>query len=62
MTEDKIKAVLKRQAPKMEPNGMSAVESESLDPANMAVSTSGAPFAKDRKVIPARVGEISKVN
>ena len=59
MTADRIKAVLKRQAPKMEPKGMRAVESESLEPARIAVRTSGAPLAKAKKVTPAKVGEIS---
>lgn len=31
-------------------------------PARMAVSTSGAPFAKARNVTPANVGEISDYN
>ena len=60
MTEDKIKAVLKRQAPKIDPKGISAVESESLLPAIIAVKTSGAPLAKAKKVTPAKVGDISK--
>lgn len=59
MTQDKMKAELKRQAPKIEPNGMRAVDYESLDPATIAVSTSGALFAKAKKVTPARVGDIS---
>lgn len=59
ITEERMKAVLKRQAPKMEPKGMRAVESESLEPAMMAVSTSGAPFANARSVTPARAGDIS---
>lgn len=33
--------------------------SESLDPAMMAVMTSGAPLAKAKNVTPAKVGEIS---
>lgn len=59
MTHENIKAVLKRQAPNMEPNGISAVDDESLDPATIAVKTSGALFAKAKNVTPAKVGEIS---
>jgi hypothetical protein len=54
-----MKAVLNKNAPKIDPNGINAVDSESLDPAIMAVITSGAPLAKAKKVTPARVGEIS---
>ena len=54
-----MKAELKSNAPKIEPKGIRAVVSESLEPATMAVITSGAPFAKARKVTPARVGDIS---
>ena len=43
----------------MDPNGISTVVSESLLPAIIAVSTSGAPFANARKVTPAKVGDIS---
>jgi hypothetical protein len=60
MTSASINAMLKRQAPKIEPNGIRAVELESLEPAMIAVITSGAPLAKARKVTPAKVGEISK--
>lgn len=60
ITLDDMMAVLKRQAPKIDPNGMRAVLSESLDPAMMAVITSGDPFAKAKKVTPAKVGDISK--
>jgi hypothetical protein len=51
--------VLKREAPNIEPNGISYVEADELDPAKIAVKTSGAPFAKAKKVTPASVGEIS---
>jgi hypothetical protein len=54
-----MKAILNKQAPKIDPNGIKAVEFESLEPAMIAVITSGAPFAKARKVTPAKVGEIS---
>ncbi len=60
MTSANIKAMLKRQAPKIEPKGIRAVVLESLEPAMIAVITSGAPLAKARKVTPAKVGEISK--
>lgn len=59
ITADRMKAVLNRDAPKIEPKGISAVDGEELVPARIAVSTSGDPFAKARKVTPARVGEIS---
>ena len=59
MTEDKINAALNKQAPNIDPKGMRTVVSESLLPAMIAVNTSGAPFAKARKVTPAKVGEIS---
>lgn len=55
-----IKAVLKRQAPKIDPNGIKAVVSESLDPATIAVITSGDPFANAKNVTPAKVGDISE--
>ena len=42
-------------APNIDPKGMSAVVSESLFPAIMAVSTSGAPLANAKKVTPATV-------
>ena len=54
--------VLKRPAPKIEPNGRSAVDTESDCPAIIAVRTSGAPLANARKVTPANVGDISKVS
>lgn len=54
-----MKAALNKQAPKIDPNGIRAVVSESLEPATMAVMTSGAPLAKARKVTPANVGDIS---
>lgn len=59
MTCDKIKAVLQRNAPNIEPNGIKAVDCESLDPAMIAVMTSGAPLAKAKNETPARVGDIS---
>ena len=59
MTADKMKAELKSNAPKIEPKGIKAVLSDSLELAIIAVITSGAPFAKARKVTPARVGDIS---
>lgn len=43
----------------MDPNGISAVDLESLDPAMTAVMTSGAPLAKAKNVTPASVGDIS---
>ena len=43
----------------MDPNGIKAVESESLEPAIMAVKTSGAPLANAKNVTPAKVGDIS---
>ena len=54
-----MNAVLKMHAPNIDPNGIKAVLEESLDPAIIAVITSGAPFAKARNVTPAIVGEIS---
>lgn len=45
--------LLKRRAPKIDPKGIRTVESESDPPATIAVSTSGAPLAKARKVTPA---------
>lgn len=54
-----MKAVLNKQAPKMEPNGIRAVVLELLEPAMIDVITSGAPLAKAKKVTPAKVGEIS---
>lgn len=60
MTSASIKAMLKRQAPNIEPKGIRAVVLESLEPAMIAVITSGAPLAKARKVTPAKVGEISR--
>ena len=54
-----MNATLKRHAPKIEPKGIKAVLSDSLELAIIAVITSGAPFAKARKVTPARVGDIS---
>lgn len=59
ITAGKINATLNRHAPKMDPKGIKAVESELLEPATMAVMTSGAPLANARKVTPARVGDIS---
>jgi hypothetical protein len=54
--------VLNKQAPKIDPNGIIAVVLESLDPAIIAVITSGAPFAKAKNVTPANVGDISILN
>lgn len=51
--------MLKRQAPKIDPNGIKAVVDESLEPAMIAVMTSGAPLAKAKNVTPAKIGEIS---
>jgi hypothetical protein len=59
ITAEKMNAVLKRAAPKIEPNGINTVESDALFPATMAVSTSGAPLAKAKNVAPAKVGDIS---
>ncbi len=59
MTTDKMYAVLKRQAPKIDPKGIKAVVDESLEPAMIAVMTSGAPLAKAKNVTPAKIGEIS---
>ncbi len=55
-----MKAVLNKHAPNIDPNGIKAVLSESLEPAIIAVMTSGAPFAKAKNVTPAKVGDISK--
>lgn len=60
MTAESIKAVLKSEAPNIDPNGINTVASELLLPAKIAVKTSGAPLAKARKVTPASVGDISK--
>ena len=54
--------MLNKHAPNIDPNGINAVLSESLEPAIMAVITSGAPFAKARNVTPAKVGDISRYN
>jgi len=51
--------VLNKDAPNIDPNGISSVEGDELAPAKTAVNTSGAPFAKAKKVTPANVGEIS---
>ena len=51
--------MLNNEAPNIDPKGIKAVEADELDPATIAVNTSGAPLAKARKVTPARVGEIS---
>ena len=59
ITADKIKAVLNKDAPKIEPKGINYVEGDELDPAKIAVKTSGEPFANAKKVTPAKVGEIS---
>lgn len=54
-----MKAVLNKEAPKIDPNGINYVEGEELDPAKIAVRTSGEPLAKAKNVTPAKVGEIS---
>lgn len=54
-----MKAVLNNDAPNIEPKGINSVEGDELEPASIAVRTSGAPFAKAKKVTPANVGEIS---
>ena len=59
MTDERIKAAAKRHAPKIDPKGIRTVVFESLLPATIAVKTSGAPFAKAKKVTPATVGDIS---
>ena len=56
-----MKAVLNREAPKMEPKGINYVEGDELDPAKIAVRTSGEPLAKAKNVTPASVGEISSL-
>lgn len=53
MTMASTKAISNNAAPYSDPKGMRAVEEEELDPATMAVMTSGAPLAKARKVTPA---------
>ena len=59
ITAERMKAVLNIEAPKIEPNGINSVEGDELEPANIAVKTSGAPFANAKNVTPANVGEIS---
>jgi hypothetical protein len=59
ITEENIKAVLKRQAPKIDPKGIKAVYEESLDPATIAVTISVEPLANAKNVTPAKLGEIS---
>ena len=54
--------MLNKPAPKIDPNGMRAVDVESDWPAIIAVKTSGAPFANARKVTPANVGDISNLS
>lgn len=51
--------MLNKDAPKIEPNGINYVEGDELEPAKIAVNTSGDPLAKAKKVTPAKVGEIS---
>ncbi len=51
--------MLNKKAPKIEPKGINAVDYESLEPAIIAVITSGAPLAKAKNVTPAIVGDIS---
>lgn len=54
-----MKAVLNKAPPKIEPKGINYVEADELDPANIAVNTSGDPLAKAKNVTPAKVGDIS---
>lgn len=54
-----MNAVLNNAPPKIDPKGINAVEADVLDPAKIAVNTSGAPFANAKNVTPANVGEIS---
>lgn len=53
MTMASTKAISNKAAPYSDPKGIRAVEEEELEPATIAVITSGAPFAKARKVTPA---------
>jgi hypothetical protein len=55
ITLAKIIAHEKIVAPNKLPKGIRAVYSDVLFPAIIAVSTSGAPFAKAKKVTPANV-------
>ena len=59
ITRLRIKAISKIAAPYKDPNGIKAVSSDELEPATMAVTISGAPFANARKVIPANASETS---
>lgn len=59
MTADNTNDVLNNNPPKIDPNGINAVDEDELLPANIAVRTSGDPLAKAKNVIPANVGEIS---
>lgn len=59
ITWERMMAVLNINAPNIDPKGIRAVESESLLPAIMAVSTSGAPLANAKNVTPANVYPIS---
>ena len=54
-----MKAVLNNEAPKIDPKGIRAVDADVLEPARIAVRTSGAPFANAKNETPAKVGEIS---
>lgn len=62
MTMLSIKAMLKSAAPYKDPKGIKTVLSESLVPATIAVTTSGAPLASAKKVIPAKASDISTSN
>jgi hypothetical protein len=62
MTCDRMMVEENINAPNMDPKGINAVSSESLFPAIIAVSTSGAPFANARKVTPASVSPISELS
>ena len=53
MTIDSTKAMSNNAAPYSDPKGINAVEDEEEELATIAVTTSGAPFAKARKVTPA---------
>lgn len=61
ITIESTKAISNKAAPYSEPNGMSAVEDDELEPATMAVIISGAPLAKARKVTPANAWDISLI-
>ena len=60
ITTQKTNPAQNKQAPNIDPKGINAVVSESLEPAIIAVITSGAPFANAKRVTPAKIGDISK--